>query len=112
MTTKKRWTWIGAFALFTLCVYLFPFFIHSPSSLKDVDRVRQGMTVTEVEAILGKSDFRLDDPPNSTPGYTLTYQLADGWAGIAYNGDDRVKLVVWAREQSRFWQSIKWLRHR
>src|SRR5262245_43510008 len=111
MTTKKRWTLISALALFALCVYLFPFLVHPPAYLKDVDRIRAGMTVSEVDAILGKSTGRIDNPPKLTPpGYSLDYELADGCTMISYDGDDKVKSVIGTYDnRNRFWQSIKWL---
>jgi len=113
MAAKKRWTLIGAAALFTLCVYLFPFLVHPPGNLKDVKRIQHGMTAPEVEGILGKSTFRSDNHPTlSPPGYTLHYELADGWTMISYNGDDKVAYVVGAYNRTRFWQSIMWLRRK
>jgi hypothetical protein len=112
VSTKKRWTWIGALALFALCVYLLPFVVHPPGYLKDVDRIRAGMTISEVESILGKSTFKIPNPTLSPPGYALHYELADGWTSISFDGDDKVKSIIGTYDNvNRFWQSIKWLLH-
>jgi hypothetical protein len=113
MTTKKRWTWIGALALLALCVYIFPFFVHPPGYRKDVDRVRPGMTVSEVEVILGSATKRIEnDPQLLPPGFDLDYELADGCASISYTVDGKVQSVHWTKEEPRFWQTINWLRRR
>jgi hypothetical protein len=108
VATKKRWTLIGSLALFTLCVYLFPFLVHAPYSLKDVSRIRAGMTILDVEAILGKPFFRSNSVLVPSE-YSLHYDLADGRTSISYDGNDKVAAVNWANEEKRFWQSIKWL---
>jgi hypothetical protein len=97
MTKKKKLLWTGITASLVVAVY----FVMRPAvpkhniNLASVEKIKPGMTLAEVEEILGVP------PGDYTTGPTTS--LCDGWLGPGdreWAGDDGV-ISVWLDPQGR-----------
>jgi hypothetical protein len=97
MSRKKKWLWFGTAAIFLLAMYsvLRPGVPKHNINLASIEKIKAGMTLAEVEEILGV-------PPGDYTT-TPTTSLSDGWMGPGdkeWAGDDGV-ISVWFDPQGR-----------